>query len=69
MSDTQDRKDLAELALGYLRIKRCPGRRYVVEGYVCARCGHDYMLDGKCGLRKRNAARRSKEASDDHSNP
>lgn len=56
MSEKRDRDDLAQLAMDYLRLIRCPGKRYVVKGYVCGRCGHDYTLDGKCGLRKRPRA-------------
>ena len=62
MSDTQDRKDLAELALVNLALRRCPGGRYVLDGYVCGRCGHDYTEDGKCGLKQRKRAAKEGEA-------
>jgi len=39
--DAHYTRDLAALAQDYLALKRCPGGRPVVVGYVCAHCGTD----------------------------
>ena len=48
----RDLRDLASLAMGMMRIARCPGGRYTTYGYVCMHCGVDYTLaenEGFCG--------------------
>lgn len=49
MSDTQD---LVTLAENYLILRRCPGGRFIVDGYVCVHCLRDPTVE-KCGKPKR----------------
>lgn len=51
-SAERDNADLAKLALGMLRLTRCPGGRYNPKGYICMHCGVDYTDEGNesfCG--------------------
>lgn len=43
-SERHDR-DLIALAMGALRITKCPGGRYTVRGSLCAHCGSDFSAD------------------------
>lgn len=59
IEDRTDRRDILELALLHLPLTQCPGGRFIIEGYVCGRCGKDPTY-GKCGAPKRKRKRKER---------
>lgn len=39
--DLLDMSDLASIANSYASVTRCPGGRYIQDGYMCLHCGSD----------------------------